>query len=58
MKKGQKIYIVKYENVCECETMCMCNGDSIDSVYFDKEKADIRAKALFHGYVDDYEIKE
>ena len=49
-----KVYIVKCNDPCECETACNCAGYSIENVYINKKEAEARAKELYHAYVDDY----
>lgn len=51
-----KVYIVKTNTLCECDTYCACVGYTIDSVYADKEAARKRAASSFMSYVDEEEV--
>lgn len=52
------VYVVKYYNCCENENCCSCGGPIVDSVWFDKEKAEAYAAQHYHYIVDEHEVKD
>lgn len=50
-----KVYLV-YSDDC-FEGDCMCFHRSLDSVWFDKEKAEARMKEVFRGEMDEEEVR-
>jgi hypothetical protein len=52
-----KVYVVKDNTVCECDTPCNCVGYTIEGIYTSKPKADARAKELYSAFVEEYVVK-
>lgn len=44
----KKVYVVEAETVCECETLCMCAGKTLEGIYTNRADAEMVAK---NGYL-------
>jgi len=51
-----KVFIVMVDDCIEND--CGCSSESIDTIWFDKTKAEKQAKRRYHGRVAEYDISD
>lgn len=55
---NKKVWVVKSNNVCECDPYCNCVGYSIRGIYTNEAKALEVAKGGYSTNVDDYDLED
>jgi hypothetical protein len=58
LKEKVIVYLVYSDPCCEEDETCSCHSRAkdLEGIYFDRDKAELKAKSVFEGYVEESEI--